>query len=61
MSVKYIPVQWNRNKWFYDWIMLIGVAVFLWVFFSPVLNCLATNIQLIRKCITPAHLEPAHL
>ena len=32
MSVKYIPVQWNRNKWFYDWIMLIGVAVFLWLF-----------------------------
>ena len=32
MSVKYIPVQWNPNKWFYDAIMLAGVAAFLWVF-----------------------------
>ena len=32
MSVKYIPVQWNPNKWVYDAIMLAGVALFLWVF-----------------------------
>lgn len=32
MSVKYIPVQWNPNKWFYDAIMLVGVALFLYVF-----------------------------
>ncbi|SDZ61659.1 Ferredoxin subunit of nitrite reductase or a ring-hydroxylating dioxygenase [Jannaschia faecimaris] len=32
MSVKYIPVQWNRNKWLYDGIMLTGVVVFLWMF-----------------------------
>ncbi|MEO0864801.1 MAG: Rieske 2Fe-2S domain-containing protein [Pseudomonadota bacterium] len=32
MSVKYIPVQWNPNKWAYDAIMLAGVAAFLWVF-----------------------------
>lgn len=32
MSVKYIPVQWNRSKWFYDAIMLAGVALFLYVF-----------------------------
>ena len=32
MSVKYIPVQWNPNKWLYDAIMLSGIAVFLWVF-----------------------------
>ncbi len=32
MSVKYIPVQWNRNKWIYDAVMLAGVAAFLWVF-----------------------------
>ncbi len=32
MSVKYTPVQWNRNKWFYDAIMLAGVALFLWLF-----------------------------
>lgn len=34
MSVKYIPVQWNRNKYFYDAVMLTGVALFLWVFLS---------------------------
>ncbi|MFK7754497.1 MAG: Rieske 2Fe-2S domain-containing protein [Sedimentitalea sp.] len=32
MSVKYTPVQWNRNKWLYDAIMLVGVAAFLWLF-----------------------------
>lgn len=32
MSVKYIPVQWNRNKWIYDAVMMIGVVVFLAVF-----------------------------
>ncbi|MEM9872025.1 MAG: Rieske 2Fe-2S domain-containing protein [Pseudomonadota bacterium] len=32
MSVKYTPVQWNANKWFYDAIMLVGVAAFLWIF-----------------------------
>lgn len=32
MSVKYTPVQWNKNKWLYDGIMLAGVAAFLWVF-----------------------------
>ncbi len=32
MSVKYIPVQWNPNKWAYNAIMLASVAAFLWVF-----------------------------
>jgi nitrite reductase/ring-hydroxylating ferredoxin subunit/DMSO/TMAO reductase YedYZ heme-binding membrane subunit len=32
MSVKYIPVQWNRNKWIYDAVMLAGVGAFLYVF-----------------------------
>jgi len=32
MSVKYIPVQWNRNKWLYDGVMLAGVFAFLWIF-----------------------------
>lgn len=32
MSVKYIPVQWNPNKWWYDAVLLLGVALFLWVF-----------------------------
>lgn len=32
MSVKYIPVQWNRNKWHYDAVMLAGVVGFLTIF-----------------------------
>lgn len=32
MSVKYIPVQWNRNKWIYDGFLLAAVGLFLWVF-----------------------------
>lgn len=32
MSVKYIPVQWNKNKWFYDAVMLAGVTAFLYLF-----------------------------
>lgn len=32
MSVKYIPVQWNKNKWFYDAIMMVAVIAYLWVF-----------------------------
>ncbi|MEM6590006.1 MAG: Rieske 2Fe-2S domain-containing protein, partial [Pseudomonadota bacterium] len=34
MSVKYIPVQWNRNKWIYDAVMLAGVAAFLYIFLN---------------------------
>ncbi|MEM7472241.1 MAG: Rieske 2Fe-2S domain-containing protein [Pseudomonadota bacterium] len=34
MSVKYVPVQWNRNKWIYDGVMLAGVGLFLWIFLS---------------------------
>lgn len=32
MSVKYTPVQWNRNKWLYDGVMLAGVVAFLTLF-----------------------------
>ena len=32
MSVKYIPVQWNRNKWVYDGFLLAAIGVFLWIF-----------------------------
>ena len=32
MSVKYIPVQWNRFKWGYDAALLVGVGLFLWIF-----------------------------
>ncbi|RVU36275.1 (2Fe-2S)-binding protein [Hwanghaeella grinnelliae] len=35
MSVRYIPVQWNRNKWFYDGVLLAAailyIALFLYV------------------------------
>lgn len=32
MSVRYIPVQWNRNKWVYDAFLLAMVAAYLMVF-----------------------------
>ncbi|WP_300061411.1 Rieske 2Fe-2S domain-containing protein [uncultured Roseobacter sp.] len=32
MSVKYIPVQWNWNKYIYDAVMLLGAGLFLYVF-----------------------------
>ena len=32
MSVKYIPVQWNRNKWFYDAVLIAAVGAYLWIF-----------------------------
>ncbi|MCY4301851.1 MAG: ferric reductase-like transmembrane domain-containing protein [Aestuariivita sp.] len=32
MSVKYIPVQWNRFKSFYDLVVLAMIMGFLWVF-----------------------------
>ena len=37
MSVKYIPVQWNRNKWFYDGVLAVAVLVFLafFLFLTP--------------------------
>lgn len=34
MSVKYIPVQWNNNKWKYNAIMLASVFAYLWIFIS---------------------------
>lgn len=36
MSVRYIPVQWNRNKWIYDIAMLAGVVAFIWIFLNIV-------------------------
>ncbi|MEM7669394.1 MAG: Rieske 2Fe-2S domain-containing protein [Pseudomonadota bacterium] len=32
MSVKYIPVQWNLNKWVYDAVLLVAVGLYLWTF-----------------------------
>jgi len=32
MSVKYVPVQWNRNKWIYDAVLLACVVGYAWIF-----------------------------
>jgi len=32
MSVKYVPVQWNKNKWWYNGFMVAGVIGFLYFF-----------------------------
>ena len=32
MSVKYIPVQWNPNKWVYDAVLIVMMVIYLWVF-----------------------------
>ena len=32
MSVKYVPVQWNRNKWLYDAVLVALVGTYLWIF-----------------------------
>ncbi len=32
MSVKYVPVQWNKNKWYYNGFMVAGVIGFLYLF-----------------------------
>ncbi|MEQ9488573.1 MAG: ferric reductase-like transmembrane domain-containing protein [Alphaproteobacteria bacterium] len=39
MSVKYRPVQWNRNKYVYDAVLVIGIAVYVYLFMqvSPML------------------------
>lgn len=32
MSVKYVPVQWNRFKYIYDAAILAAIMAFLWIF-----------------------------
>jgi nitrite reductase/ring-hydroxylating ferredoxin subunit/DMSO/TMAO reductase YedYZ heme-binding membrane subunit len=32
MSVKYIPVQWNKNKWIYDGVLVALVAAYITIF-----------------------------
>ncbi|MEL6336065.1 MAG: Rieske 2Fe-2S domain-containing protein [Pseudomonadota bacterium] len=34
MSVAYIPVQWNRAKWWYDAVLLGGVFLYVWAFIA---------------------------
>lgn len=32
MSVKYVPVQWNQNKWVYDAVLIAVVAIYITAF-----------------------------
>lgn len=32
MSVKYVPVQWNANKWGYDAVLIAVVVLYVWIF-----------------------------
>ena len=32
MSVKYVPVQWNKNKWGYDAVLIALVVLYVWIF-----------------------------
>ncbi len=32
MSVRYIPVQWNRNKWLYDGVLVAAVTLYIALF-----------------------------
>jgi len=32
MSVKYVPVQWNPNKWVYDAVLLVAVVAYLLIY-----------------------------
>lgn len=47
MSVKYVPVQWNSNKWKYNWIMLAGVVAYLslFIYATPLIQTLDGRIN----------------
>ena len=32
MSDRYVPVQWNQNKWFYDAVLIVCVAAFILIY-----------------------------
>lgn len=34
MSVKYVPVQWNRNKWLYDGVLVAFVLIYVSAFLN---------------------------
>ncbi|MEL6963778.1 MAG: Rieske 2Fe-2S domain-containing protein [Pseudomonadota bacterium] len=34
MSARYVPVQWNRNKYFYDAVLTLAVGAYLWLFLN---------------------------
>ena len=48
MSVKYIPVQWNKNKYYYDAVVIAGIMAFLWIFVN-----LTPGILSHERAITP--------
>lgn len=39
MSVKFVPVQWNRSKWVYDAVLVASLVTFLtaFLYLAPVL------------------------
>lgn len=39
MSVKFVPVQWNKTKWFYDAVLVVSIGVFLtsFLYLAPIL------------------------
>ncbi|MEM7074445.1 MAG: Rieske 2Fe-2S domain-containing protein [Pseudomonadota bacterium] len=59
MSVKYIPVQWNRFKYVYDAVVLALIMGFLWVFvhlipgllsYDPAINPQINNMRAFGAC-----------
>ena len=34
MSVRYQPVQWNRNKYVYDLALIVAIGAYLWLFLN---------------------------
>lgn len=34
MSVKYIPVTWNLSKWIYDFIVIVGIVLYIWIYIT---------------------------
>jgi len=59
MSVKYIPVQWNKFKYLYDAVILAGIMGFLWVFvtltpgilgYDPAINPQILNMRAFGAC-----------
>jgi nitrite reductase/ring-hydroxylating ferredoxin subunit/DMSO/TMAO reductase YedYZ heme-binding membrane subunit len=53
MSVQYVPVQWNRNKYGYDLAMLVAVGAYL-VLFLSLAPLLAGDVQPIDGAIYQA-------
>jgi len=52
MSVKYIPVTWNRNKVLYDLVAIAAIALYIWVYLS-----LAPGFQSVTRPIDGAVLR----